>query len=140
MALIAVAENAHDVASALSKFLDPVAEYSADIAELIAELFNTIAALRKLDAARKNPIYFRRRGHIAEDVETVTCSLIYSFKDVQKILGGLGKATIVPGGAYRQVWRELTVHFKNESNNSLCRRLFLYQQFLWDLTHRLVEG
>ena len=142
-ALLAVAETAQDVGSALTKFLDqgdPIADYSADITALIAQCFATSSALRSLrDAADEYP-YPRRHQRIANDLNTVRSSLTYSFKDVQHIFGGLGRAGITPGAVYRQVWRELDDHFRREGGVSLKRRLEYYQQFLYGLTDTLTDG
>lgn len=138
MALIAVAETAQDAGSALNKFLDPVADHSADITALIAQCFSTSSALRRLHKTIGDFPYHRRYSHITEDLTTVKTSLDYTFKDVQRLFGGLGKG-VINGAAYRRVWRELDDHFYEESGNALSRRLVLYQQFLQDLTTILVE-
>ena len=139
-ALIAVAETAQDVGSALNRFLDPVADYSAEITALIAQCFHTSSALRMLhDTARDYP-YPRRHELIRNDLNDVRSSLNYTFKDVQRIFGGLGKAATTPGQAYRQVWQDLTDHFRGESGNTLSRRLRYYQRFLDGLTDTLIDG
>ena len=139
--LVAVAETAQDVGSGLSKFLDPVADASAEIAALIAECFSTSAALRKLDRAIEEFEFDRSYARIRGDIAIVKDSLLYTFRDVQRLFGvGLARATILPGLEYRQVWRDLTTHFREESNNTLERRLKLYQEFIKELTFILLEG
>ena len=139
--LIAVAETAQDVGSGFSKFLDPVADASAEIAALIAECFSTSVALRKLGQAIEEFEYDRSYARIRGDVAIVRESIVYTFQDVQRLFGvGLARATILPGAQYRQVWRDLTAHFQEESNNTLERRLKLYQEFIKDLTWILLEG
>ncbi|KAK3167224.1 hypothetical protein OEA41_010350 [Lepraria neglecta] len=139
--LVAVAETAQDVGSGFSKFLDPVADASAEIAALIAECFSTSADLRKLDRAIEEFEFDRSYARIRGDIAIVKDSLVYTFRDVQRLFGvGLGRATILPGLEYRQVWRDLTTHFQEESNNTLERRLKLYQEFIKELTFILLEG
>lgn len=84
--LVAVAETAQDVGSGLSKFLDPVADASAEIAALIAECFSTSAALRKLDQAIEELEFDRSYARIRGDVAIVKDSLVYTFRDVQRLL------------------------------------------------------
>ncbi len=139
MALIALAETAQDIGSGLNKFLDPVADHSADITAMIAQCFSTSSALRRLDKTIGEFRQHRRYPYIAEDLTTVRSSLHYTFKDVQRLFGGLGGGVIL-GAAYRRVWRELTEHFYEESGNTLGRRLELYQNFLLELMNTLIEG
>ena len=138
-ALLMIAEDAQDVAGALNKFLDPVADYSAEITALIAQCFHTSSALRMLRDALNDYPFPRRHQLIAEDLDTVTDSLRYTFKDVQRIFGGLGRVGVRLGDEYRRVWRDLTDHFREESQSSLSRRLEYYQRFLHGLTDTLVE-
>ena len=140
MALVATAETAQDVGSALSQFLDPVADASADITLLIAECFSTSSALRRLEAAIADFPDFRRHDLVRVDVQTVKESLRLTFGDVQRIVGGLGRYPIISAASYRQTWRELAAHFQEQSNNTLTRRLRFYQSFLDDLRSILIEG
>ncbi len=132
-ALIAVAESAQDVASSLHKFLDGVPESTTEITGLIAECFAISSALRELSTAIGDYGFNRRYELIAEDVRTVRLSLDYTFEDVLKLFGGLGRST------YRQVWRDLDLHFLTESRNSLLTRLGYYRNFLMGLA-RIIAG
>ncbi len=132
-ALIAVAVTAQDVAIGLSKFLDPVPECATEITGLIAECYAISSALRELDTAIGDYRRNRRYELVAEDVRTIRLSLDYTFEDVLKQFGGLGRAT------YRQVWRDLDLYFQTESRNSLLTRLGYYRSFLMGLT-RIVVG
>jgi hypothetical protein len=132
-ALIAVAESAQDVASGLHKFLDGVPESATEITGLIAECFAISSALRELSTAIGDYRFNRRYELIAEDVRTVRLSLDYTFEDVLKLFGGLGRST------YRQVWRDLDLHFQTESRNSLLTRLAYYRNFLMGLA-RIIAG
>ena len=136
-ALIAVAETAQDIGSSLNKFLTPVDEFSADITALIAQCFNTSSALRRLNGLVE--VAPRRDfSYISDDLRLATDSLDYTFKDVQRIFGGLARGGLV-GAAYRRVWRDLQDFFYEESGNTLSRRLQLYQDFLTDLSTTLTH-
>ncbi len=138
--LIAVAETAQDVGAGLNRFLDPVADASAEIAALIAQCFSISAALRRLDEAVEEYQYHRRYDRIHLDILNVKESLVYTFRDVQRLFGGLGRIAILPGAQYRQVWREISVHFRAQSNNTLERRLQMYHDCLKGLTCILTDG
>ena len=132
--LIALAETAQDIGSAFSKFLDPVADYSAEITALIAHCFNTSSALRTLHDTINDYPNARRHQVILDELNLAQNSLDYTFKDVQRIFGGIGRT------GYRRVWRDLIDHFREESGNTLSRRLEYYQQLLHGLTDFSVHG
>ena len=140
-ALIAVAETAEDVGSGLNKLLDPVADASAEIAALIAQCFSISAALRRLGEAVEEYEYHRRYAGVHRDIVNVRESLFYTFRDVQRLFGAdLGRVVIPTGAQYRQLWRDLTEHFRAESNNTLERRLQYYHDCLKGLRCILIEG
>lgn len=140
-ALIAVAETAEDVGSGLNKLLDPVADASAEIAALIAQCFSISAALRRLGEAVEDYEYHRRYDGIRRDIVNVRESLVYTFRDVQRLFGvDLGRVGILTGAQYRQLWRDLIEHFRAESNNTLERRLQIYHDCLKGLRCILIEG
>ncbi len=140
-ALIAVAETAEDVGAGLNKLLDPVADASAEIAALIAQCFSISAALRRLGEAVEEYEDHRRYDRIYRDIENVRESLVYTFRDVKRLFGvDLGRAAIPTGAQYRQLWRDLTEHFRAESNNTLERRLQKYHDCLRGLRCILIEG
>lgn len=133
-ALIAVAERAQDIAAALDKFLGPVDDQSAEITALMAECLSTSSALRELDRRIGDFPYHRRYPHISQDLTTVKDSLNFTFTDVQRIFGALGRV------AYGYVWEDLCDFFRTESGNPLRRRLEIYCIVLQELTCTLVEG
>ena len=141
MALVASAETAQDIASVFNKFLDPVSENSAEITGLISVCFALSSALRALAQAIADPR--RQAGYldIKEDLQTLLRSLDYTFKDVHRLFGGLGRTThISPSAGYRQVWSNIENYFYDESNNTLAVRLKVYQTFLDDLTSIIYDG
>lgn len=140
MALIAMAETAQDIAAALHKFLDPVAESSTEITGLIAECFGISSALRELHDAIGDLRQNRRHATISEDVRILLLSLDYTFKDVNRLFGGLARSNhITLSSGYRQVWRDIEVYFQEESRNTLSVRLEIYKTFLQHLICIVIE-
>ena len=138
--LIAVAEKAQDIAAALDKFLGPVEDQSAEITALMAECLSTSSALRELDRKIGDFPYHRRYPDISRDLMTVKDSLNYTFRDVQKQFGGLGRVAAAPRAEYRYVWGDLCDYFYAESGNALRRRMEIYCIVLEDLSCTLTEG
>ena len=139
-ALIAVAERAQDIAAALEKFLNPVDDQSAEITALMAECLSTSSALRELDRKIGDFPYHRRYPDISGDLTTVKDSLNFTFKDVQRLFGGLGRVAVVPRAEYGYVWGDLCDYFRAESGNTLRRRLEIYCIVLQGLSYTLTEG
>ena len=135
MALLAQAETAQDIAAGLNRFLDPVPEYSTEITALISECFAISSAIRELRTAIGDSRFNRQYLEVQYDINVTLRSLDYTFEDVRRMFGGLGSAHhLSQGSAFRSVWRDITVHFQEESSNSLCRRLEYYRLFLLMLT------
>lgn len=133
--MIAHAETAQDIAAGLNKFLDPVPEHSTEITALISECFAISSALRELTTAIGDSRFNRRYHEVADDITVTLRSLEYTFEDVRRLFGGLGRADhFSEAAAYRAVWTEITMWFQEESNNLLCRRLEYYRRFLLMLT------
>jgi hypothetical protein len=134
MALVAMAEKAQDIASALNKFLDPVTESSAEITRLISECFAISSALRELADFHHDPLLQARQREIRDDLQVLLRSLEYTFEDVHRLVGGVWSA------GYRQVWRDIETYFQEESRNSLWVRLKYYWKFLDDMICIMVDG
>jgi len=129
--LVARAEAAQDIAAALNKFLGPVPNYSTEITALISECFAISSALRELRDAIGDSRYNGGYHEISGDLTITLQSLEYTFHDVRRLFGDLGRADYISqSAAYRSVWQEITAHFMEESGNSLCRRLEFYRRFL----------
>ncbi|KAL9044094.1 MAG: hypothetical protein Q9214_002744 [Letrouitia sp. 1 TL-2023] len=94
MALVATAESARDVAICLDKFLEYLPENSTEITALISECYAISSALRELDTAKEDPRYSRGYGDVHQDVQIVRRSLEYTFHDVHRLFGGLGRSAI----------------------------------------------
>ncbi|KAI4087150.1 MAG: hypothetical protein LQ344_006992 [Seirophora lacunosa] len=141
MALIAVAEKAQDIAAGFNTFLDPVPEISTEITGLISECYAISSALRELNTAKEDPRYVYEYDYVARDVNTARQSLEYTFHDVFRLLGGLGRPSYISQRtAYYQVWREIDDHFYHESNFSLCKRLEYYRLYLAEISCNLIDG
>lgn len=139
-AIIAVAENAQDVAAALDRFLIHVPDYSAEIAALIAECYSVSSALLQIDriiGPFPHHLYYRDISH---DLTTVRESLDFTFDDVHRIFGRLGRVAAIPGAEYGHVWDDLCEYFFHESGNPLRRRLEIYCILLEGLTDIMIEG
>lgn len=141
MYLLASAERAEDIASVFNKFLDPVPNHSAEITGLMSVCFALSSALRELAQATSDPRWQTGQFQIKDDLQTLLRSLDYTFNDVHRLFGGLGRTTsISPSAGYRQVWREVESHFREESNNTLSGRLRLYGIFLDDMICIIYDG
>ena len=110
MALIAVAEKAEAVGSALSQFTDHVAESSTEITTLVAQCFSTSLALRRLHNTFEDYLYPERYRRIIIDVNTVRDSLEYTFRDAQRYL----RKDSIPHTTYRRVWNEFDDYLKTK--------------------------
>lgn len=134
-ALVATAETAENIAAGFNQFQGPVSDYSTEITALISEFFAVSSALRGLHTAIGDSRYNRWYLEISDDVRITLQSLDYTFNDVRRHFGHLGRAHhISQSAAYRSVWREISAYFQQESSNSLCRRLGFYCRFLLALS------
>ena len=140
MSLIARAESAEDLASALMRFKETLPESAAEITALMTELFAVSTALTKLFRHREDPRYEFRYHLIADGVQLTLYSLDYTFDDFRQLLGGLGRPSPFSNGTtYRRVWRDILEHFEQESGNSLSRRLEICEEFLLQLLDQIEE-
>ncbi|KAI4214341.1 MAG: hypothetical protein LQ351_003094 [Letrouitia transgressa] len=114
MALVATAEGAREVAICLDKFLEHLPEISTEITALISECYAISSALRELNTAKEDPRYSRRYNNVHQDVQIVCRSLEYTFHDVHRLFGGLGRSALSTRAAYSSVWRDIDDHFWNE--------------------------
>ena len=140
MELIAVAEDCIDIAEALRRFLIPVDDESAEITALIAECYSVSSALRHLERTIGPFPHHRYYPNISYDLSTVKDSLKFTFENVHRILGRLGRVAAVPRAEYGYVWDDLREYFYRESGNFLRRRLEIYGILLEGLTDILIEG
>lgn len=139
-AIIALAETAEDISAALDKFLVPVDDQSAEITALMAKCLSVSSALRQLDRAIGPFPYHRRYPDISYDLTTVKDSLDYTFEDVLRLFGRLGRVAAVPRAEYGYVWDDLCEYFQAESGYTLQRRLEICCIALEGLIDTLIRG
>ncbi|MCJ1389111.1 hypothetical protein MMC18_001965 [Xylographa bjoerkii] len=138
--LTANSETAQDIAAAFMKFQDPVFEHATEITALISELFAISSALLELKTAHNDPLHYRRRSRIENEQHTALLSLEYTFKDVQRLFGGLARPLYnSKREAYQAVWQNIDDHFLAEGGFTLVRRFEYYRMFLIDIT-AIIEG
>ena len=138
--LTANSETAQDIAAAFNKFQDPVFEQRTEITALISELWAISSALLELEHAHNDPLHYRRRGRIENEQHTALLSLEYTFKDVQRLFGGLARPIYnSTREAYQAVWQNIQDHFRDEGGFTLVRRFEYYRMFLIDIT-AIIEG
>ena len=138
--LVAIYEQAEDVAAALEKFREPVSDSASEITEVISRLYYISSATRKLDKACASPRNQRRKDLIYDDINNLLQSIRYTFGDINKSFGDLDQPRFLTlRDAYRGVWGNIIAHFKAESSDPLVRRLLFYSQSLSDFSE-IVEG
>ena len=137
--LIAISETAQEIATTILKFQDYVTGSATEVTALASELFAISAALLELKTALTEPRNRARKEEVEDDKSLVTGSLDYTFKDFNRFLPGLDNRRYTRRENFRDVWRQIDTHFRNESHNSLLSRLEYYKRFLHDLT-KIVVG
>ncbi|MCJ1385640.1 hypothetical protein MMC17_008763 [Xylographa soralifera] len=138
--LTATSETAQDIAAAFTKFKDPLFEHATEITALIAELWAITSALLELNTAQNDPLHYRRRGRIENEQHTALLSLEYTFKDIQRLFGGLARPIYNSvRETYQAVWENIHDHFLDEGGITLVRRLEYYRMFLIDIT-AIIQG
>lgn len=134
MTLIADAENAEDIAEALSKFKTYVPDDAPDITASISELYAIGSLLRDIDKASNSAEYHRNFPLIEEDLELVCSSLHNTVEDVFEKLGYLGNGSpVLNAGMYRQTWKDITFFFIQNGRLTLRKRLEKYKLFITEL-------
>ena len=138
--LAANSETAQDIAAAFNKFQGPVFEHATEITALMSELYAISSALLELRTAHDDPLHYRRKGRIENEQHTALLSLEYTFKDIQRLFGGLARPIYnSTREAYQAVWQNIQDHFLDEGGFTLVRRFEYYRMFLIDIT-AIIEG
>ena len=134
MTLVADAENAEDIADALSKFKVPVPDHAPEITASISELYAIGSALRDIDSALDSPEYNRNYPLIDKDLDLVRSSLRNTVEDIFRILGDIGNGShVLNNGMYRQTWKEISWFFYQNGRITLRTRLEKYKRFILEL-------
>lgn len=118
-----------DVAVGLRQFREQLPEHSAEITNVIAELYAISATLTSLEGLTRQ--FPRNFGPVKADFERVLVSLRYTLNEIINSFGKLDRRRTADN--YRQIWHDLNVYFHEESGYSLKRRLNKYKLFLEEL-------
>lgn len=134
MILVDEAQRAVAIADALSRFRDALAEQHAD------DLSFTIGELNKLDYSLRqiDKLLVSSDGHtigfIKDDLNLVHESITYTLEDVWEILGRTGNGNHNPSAsAYRQTWKEISLHCRTHGRQNLGHRIETYRLFVAEL-------
>ena len=138
--LIAIAEKARMVASALDKFLGPVKDQSAEITALMAECLETNLVLQKLGDKIGGVPYHRRYSDISRHLTTVNESLNLTFRDIQRLFRRINIVAVTPHEEFYDVWGDLCHYFLAQSGFTLRRRMEYYNIILDEVFCILTEG
>jgi hypothetical protein len=136
MTLIVDAENAEDIADALSKFRTAVPDHAPDITASISELYAIGSTLRDIDTALGSAEYSRNFRLIEDDLDLFCSSLHNTVEDVFRILGDIGNGSrLLNDGMYRQTWKDIALFFRQNGRISLRMRLETYRRFISELAN-----
>ncbi|EED19703.1 conserved hypothetical protein [Talaromyces stipitatus ATCC 10500] len=118
-----------DVAVGLRQFREHLPEYSAEITNVIAELYAISATLTSLEGLTRQ--FPRNFGPVKADFDRVLVSLRYTLNEIINSFGKLDRRPTADN--YRQIWHDLNAYLLEESGYSLKRRLNKYKLFLQEL-------
>lgn len=125
MILLAEAERARDITSILDSFRK--FDRDESIADAVDELKNLRYLLQDLDKsiiARKGVV---NNVELFDDLELLQHSVAYTLQDVWAILGQLPDQAI--GHDYRSTWKSIQKHCASSRQQSLPKRLNMYNLF-----------
>ncbi|CRG85992.1 hypothetical protein PISL3812_02995 [Talaromyces islandicus] len=121
---------AENVAVGLRNFRTCLPEHSAEITNLIADLYAMSATLTGIEGLSRQ--FSRKYALIKPDLDMVLASLKYTLDDIITSFRKLDKKPRPDD--YRHVWHDLDAYFREESNSyNLKRRLTKYRMFLQEL-------
>jgi len=133
MDLNAEATRAARIADALTTFRDPVAHDIDEINTTIAELNILSNALRQTEVL-VGASDGRTKAFIHDDLRLIYSSILATFDDIWALLGRIGNgAANLSASAYRQTWKEISLHCRVQGRQSLAFRVELYRRFLTEL-------
>ena len=135
-AVVALTEDAHDIASEFLFFEDYLpAEAAADLSALATVLFGLKTALLDLHTHCRDPRNARATELIDEEEYVVTKSIEYTFQDIRRLFGGLARPSYRnERDAHRAVWKNINDFFQDEGSSELGIRLEHYQELVQLLT------
>lgn len=118
-----------DVAVGLRQFREKLPEHSAEITNVIADLYAISATLTSLEGLTRQ--FPRNSGPVKTDLERTLISLRYTLNETINAFGKLDRRPTTDD--YRRIWHDLDSFFYEESGYSLRRRLSKYKLFLQEL-------
>jgi hypothetical protein len=124
-----VRDIAEDVAVGFSRFRSCLPEHSAEITNLIADLYAMSATLTSIEGLSRQ--FPRNYARIKSDLDTVLASLNYTLDEITTSFRKLNRNSRPDD--YRHVWHGLDAYFREESSYTLKRRLTKYRMFLQEL-------
>lgn len=131
MTLIAHAEDAEDIADALSKFKTPVPEHAPDITASISELYAIGSCLRDTDTALGPWTFTSQSWSAQRDLDLVCSGLNATIKNIFRILGDIGNgSSFLNDRMYRETWKDITCFFNQNGQVPLKVRLGIYKDFI----------
>ncbi|KAH8692627.1 hypothetical protein BGW36DRAFT_23436 [Talaromyces proteolyticus] len=119
---------AEEVAVGFTQFRAHLPEYSAEITNLIANLYATSATLTSLEGLTRQ--FPRNYARIKPDLQLLLASLCYTLDEITTSFKKLDRKRL---DSYRYVWLDLDSYFREESSYTLKRRLTRYKMFLQEL-------
>lgn len=134
MILLAEAERARDITSILDLFRKNI-DRDESVADAIDELKNLRYLLQDLDrsiVARNGVV---NNVELFDDLELLQHSVAYTLQDVWTILGQMPDQAI--GHDYRAAWKSIQKHCSSSRQQSLARRLNMYNLFARALVRQL---
>jgi hypothetical protein len=133
------ATRAARIADALTTFRDPVAYDIDEINTTIAELNILSNALRQTDVL-VGASDGRTKAFNLDDLRLIYSSVLGTFDDIWAILGRIGNGVAnPPASAYRQTWKEISLHCRVQGRQTLAFRLWTYKRFLTELCENLAR-
>lgn len=134
MILLAEAERARDITSILDLFRKSI-DRDESITDAINELKNLRYLLQELDGSiiARNGVV--NNVELFDDLELLQHSVAYTLQDVWTILGQMPDQAI--GHDYRAAWKSIQRHCSSSLQQSLAKRLHMYNLFARALVRQL---
>lgn len=120
---------AEKVAVGFRRFRSCLPEHSAEITNLIAELYAMSATLTSIEGLSRQ--FPRNYARIKSDLDMVLASLNYTLDEITASFRKLANNPRVDD--FRHAWDDLDAYFREESSYTLKRRLTKYKMFLQEL-------
>lgn len=120
---------AEKVAVGFRRFRSCLPEHSAEITNLVADLYAMSATLTSIEGLSRQ--FPRNYARIKSDLDMVLASLNYTLDEITASFRKLAKNPRLDD--FRHAWHDLDAYFREESSYTLKRRLTKYRMFLQEL-------